>query len=120
MANIIDNRNSLDQTIRIYDSFYAFDLKVGASQFDIVYGYFSSVCTTKQIAGNFTATLFRIAQQTDIDVLVLLQQIQGTNSTLEMNKVICYYLNSFKSKTALYGIGNVPIPVLPVSRNIVQ
>jgi hypothetical protein len=36
-----------------------------------------------------------------------------------MNKVICYYLNSFKSKTALYGISSVPRPNESVQRNIV-
>jgi len=121
MAQIIDNRASLfEQTIRIYDSFYSVDLVVGASQYDIVYGYFSSVCDTKNIAKNFTAFLFRIAQETDIDVLTLLEQLQGSADKLQMNKIMAYYLNGFKSKTSLYGSGIVPRPVQPVSRNIVQ
>lgn len=119
MANIIDNRTSLDNTIRIYDSFYSVNMVVGADQFDIVYGYFTSVCDTKNIAANFTAFLFRIAQETGIDVLELLAQIQGTGSKLQMNKVLAYYLNSFKSRTSLYGTGNVPQPNLPIARNIV-
>lgn len=119
MANIIDNRISLDNTIRIYDSFYAVNLVVGADQFDIVYGYFTSVCDTKNIAANFTAFLFRIAQETSIDILDLLAQIQGAGNKLQMNKVLAYYLNSFKSKTSLYGVAALPQPNLPVARNIV-
>lgn len=119
MANIIDNRISLDNTIRIYDSFYAVNLVVGADQFDIVYGYFTSVCDTKNIAANFTAFLFRIAQETNIDVLELLAQIQGADNKLQMNKILAYYLNSFKSKTSLYGVAALPQPNLPVARNIV-
>jgi len=84
-----------------------------------VHGYFISVCGTKQIAENFTAHLFRISQQTQVPVLDLLNYIKGLNNKLEMNTVITYYLNSFKSKTALYGIGTVPQPNIPVARNIV-
>lgn len=119
MANIIDNRSSLDNTIRIYDSFYAVNLVVAADKFDIVYGYFTSVCDTRNIAANFTAFLFRIAQETNIDVLDLLAQLQGAGNKLQMNKIIAYYLNSFKSKTSLYGIGAIRQPNLPVARNIV-
>jgi hypothetical protein len=120
MATIIDNRTSLDQTIRIYDSFYAVNLVVAADKFDIVNGFFSSVCETKNIAANFTAFLFRIAQETEIDVLELLAQLQGADNRLQINKIIAYYLNSFKSRTSLYGVGSLLQPNLPVARNIVQ
>lgn len=119
MTKIIDNRISLDQTIRIYDSFYSVNMVVGADQFDIVYGYFTSICDTKNIAANFTAFLFRIAQEIQVDVLELLQQIQGANNKLQMNKILIYYLNTFKSKTSLYGVAAYPQPNLPVARNIV-
>lgn len=119
MAKIIDNRISLDQTIRIYDSFYAVNMVVGASQFDVVFGYFSGICATKNIAANFTAFLFKISQETGIDVLELLKQLQGAENKLQVNKIIAYYLNSFKSKTSLYGVGSVIQPNLPIARNIV-
>jgi len=119
MANIIDNRTSLDNTIRIFDSFYSVNLVVAADKFDIVFGYFSSICATKNIAANFTAFLFRIAQETSIDVLELLAQIEGSGSKLQMNKILAYYLNSFKSKTSLYGVGSILQPNIPIARNIV-
>ena len=121
MAKIIDNRTALDKTVRIFDSFYAVDLVVDGNKYDIVHGYFVKVCKTKNIADNFTAVLFRIAQEVQIDVLDLLAQIEGTAKTnLQMNKIMAYYLNSFKSKTSLYGIGAVLKPNQPVARNIVQ
>lgn len=120
MSKILDLRASIDQTIKIFDSFYGFDAVVNANDFDIVHSYFIGVCATKNIANNFTAVLFRIAQETGYGVLDLLSQIKGTSNNLEMNRVICYYLNSFKSKTSLYGIGQVPRPNQPVARNIVQ
>ena len=120
VARIIDNRSNIDQTIRIFDSFYSTDVIVGADQFDIVYGYFTSVCSTKRIAQNFTAVLFRAATETGLNVLDLLDEIQGSGNKLQMNKIICYYLNSLKSKTSLYGVSVVPRPNQPVARNVVQ
>jgi hypothetical protein len=119
MARIIDDRTSMDLTVKIFDDFYSFNMVVNGNEYDIVNGYFKSVCGTKQIAGNFTAFLFRISQETGIPVLDLLGQIQGTNK-LQMNQVISYYLNSFKSKTSLYGMSTVPQSNQPVARNIVQ
>ena len=118
MARIIDTRTPADQTVRIFDEFYDFNLVVNASDYDIVYSYFKQTCVTKQIAGNFTTYLFRIAQETQISVLDLLRYIQG-KTKLEVNTVIAYYLNSFKSKSSMYGFGTVPQPNEPVARNIV-
>jgi hypothetical protein len=118
MAQILDTRTAMDQTVRIFDSFYSFNLVVPGDQYDIVHSYFLGVCTTKNIANNFTAVLFRIAQDTGVPVLELLDQIKGT-SKMHMNQIIAYYLNSFKSKTSLYGIAVIPKSNQPVSRNIV-
>jgi hypothetical protein len=119
MPRILDTRTSLDQTVRIFDSFYAINLTVNADTYDIVHGYFLSVCESKNIADNFTAVLFRIAQETQIYILDLLDQIKGTTK-MEMNQTFAYYLNSFKSKTSLYGIAVIPKSNQPVARNIVQ
>ena len=117
----IDNRTTFDQTVRIFDSFYAVDMIVPSNQYDIVHGFFISVCSSKNIANNFTAILFRVAQETKIDAISLVQQLQGTaGNKLKMNQILAYYLNSFKSKTSLYGIGSTQIPNQPVARNIVQ
>jgi len=117
MAKIIDSRGSLDQTIRIFDDFYGFKLVINGSDYDIVHSYFVGVCSSRQIADNFTVYLFRISQETDIPVLTLLNYIKGLDK-LEMNSFIAYYLNTFKSKTALYGFGVLPQPNIPVARNI--
>jgi hypothetical protein len=119
MPQILDNRNSIDQTVKIFDSFYAFNTIASANDYDIVHSYFISVCETTNIANNFTSILFRIAQETQINVLELLNQIKGV-SHMEMNQTLVYYLNSFKSKTSLYGVAQLPKPNLPVARNVVQ
>jgi hypothetical protein len=119
MPSFVDNRDSVDRTVVIYDTFYSADLKVNAEEFDIVYGYFTSITKSKQIAANFTSFLFRISQDSAIPVLDLLKDIQGSDNKLQMNRKICYYLNSFKSKTSLYGVGNIPRPNQSVARNVV-
>lgn len=119
-TTIIESINQTDQTIRIFDNFYNTKLTVSANEFDVVFSYFKQASNNDTIAGNFTSALFRVAQEADINVLDLLAQLQGTNDKLEMNKVICYFLNSFRLNTSLYGIGTIPRPNQPVARNIVQ
>jgi len=121
MPSIVDNRlNETDPTIKIFDNFYSQQLNVDASEFDLVYGYFRNVCSSAEIAGNFTTLLFRIAQQTGESVQSLLQIVQGTSDRLQMNQLICFYLNNFRSKVSLYGIGVIPKPNEVVQRNVVQ
>ena len=117
MATILDQRTSLEQTVKIFDSFYEYESVINGNEFDIVHGYFKSI-STPTIAGNMTSILFRISQETHVPVLDLLGYIKGTTK-LEMNQMITYYLNSFKSKTTLYGVSTVPKPNQPVARNIV-
>ena len=122
MAKIIDSRNSGDQTIRIFDNFYAFDVVVNPDEYDIVNSYFVEVCASKTIANNFTAAIFRISQYAGIPALTLLGYIRGDGNTdkMHMDKTLGYFLNTMKSKTALYGISQVPRSNQPVSRNILQ
>ncbi len=119
MANIVDApRSHLDKTVRIFDQFYNFDLVVQSSEYDIVYSYFYEVSNSKSIARNFTSMLFRIANITQENVLVLLESIQGTTK-LQTTALIAYYLNNIKSKTTMYGISSEPSPNQPIQRNIV-
>lgn len=120
MARIVDDRTQVDQTIKIFDSFYAVSLVVPSDQYDIVYGFFLNSSKSQKIARNFTAILFRVAQETGVDALELIQQLKGLGDKLKMNQVLAYYINSLKSKTSLYGVASIPRPNTPVARNIVQ
>ena len=127
MAITIDNSAlSLDRTVRIFDSFYSNQLVVPFNEFDMVNGYFLSVCTSTTVAKNFTYLFFLIAQKTNTPVFNLLAQISkgthpdGISGLLQMNSLICYYLNGFKSKTSLYGISVIPQPNQNAARNVVQ
>ena len=49
MARIIDDRTSTDLTVKIFDDFYSFNMVVNGNEYDIVNGYFKSVCGTKTL-----------------------------------------------------------------------
>jgi hypothetical protein len=119
MAQIVDGpRTQLDNTVRVFDSFYNFDISINANEYEIVRSYFMSVSENADIADNFTTMLFRISSITDQPALILLEYIQGTTK-LETTALMAYYLNSIKSKTTLYGVTTTPVPNENIQRNVV-
>jgi len=118
MANTIDTPNTVNDAVKLFDSFYNYSMVVDGNRYEIVRSYFYSVTNSISVANNFTTMIFRIAGITNQDPLELLSYVKG-KSKLEANAIMIYYLNSLKSKTALYGFGVVPIPNEPVQRNIV-
>jgi len=118
-TSIIDApRSRLDQTVRVFDDFYNFDIVVDANQYEIVYSYFYEINKSESVARNFTTILFRIANIIGEDVLKLLEYLSGSTK-LEVNGILIYYLNSLKSKTTLYGLNVEPAPNQTVQRNVV-
>lgn len=115
----ITSVRTADQTVRIYDNFYSQKLVVPAAEYDIVLSFFKASSKSIVVAENFTALLFKIAQEGNYNVLSLLEILKGANNKLQMNKIICYYLNTFRSRAALYGIGIVPKPNQAAQRNVV-
>jgi hypothetical protein len=116
----ISSIDQVDQTIRIYDNFYNKQLTINAADYDIVYSYFKGKSNNADIASNMTTILFRIAQTGNYNVMDLLEIVQGAPNNLQMNTILCYYLNTFKSNNSLYGVGNIPKPNEAVQRNVVQ
>ena len=108
-----------ENTIRIFDNFYTTKLRVNAADWDVVYSFFLGNSKNKTEASTFASLLFRIAQEGNYNVLDLLATIKGKTSKLQMNQVICYYLNTFRPKTTLYGVGIIPKPNEAVQRNVV-
>ena len=113
------SQDSTDKTVRIFDNFYNTQLVVNGSDYDVIFSFLKSVTANTKIAGNFTALLFRIAQEGGYNVISLLDVLKGTENNLQLNQVIAYYLNTFKSKNSLYGIGILPKPNEAVQRNVV-
>ena len=119
MATVNYSNPRTDQTVKIFDQFYAYETVVPADEYDTVNSYFKSVFKTTEAAGNFTITLFRMAQQSDIPVMNLLQQIQG-QTLPELTLTLAYYLNGLRSKATLLGVNASVTPNYYVARNVRQ
>jgi hypothetical protein len=115
----ISSVRTADQTVRIFDNFYSTKLVVPASEYDVVLSFFRGTSKSRIIAENFTSLLFRIAQEGGYNIMSLLDVLKGTENNLQLTQVMAYYLNTFKSKTSLYGIGMLPKPNEAVQRNVV-
>jgi hypothetical protein len=107
----------IDQTVRIYDEFYAYAEDVPAAEYDAVNSYFKSVFGTADAANNFTVTLFRVSQDSDIPVMTLLQQLEG-QSQPELTLTLSYYLNGTRSRSTLLGLNATVTPNYYVARNV--
>ena len=117
MASVNVPNASIDQTVKIFDKFYTFEQIVPTAEYDLVYSYMRSQFQTSEAAGNFTVSLFRIAQESSIPVLDLLQEIQRYSQP-ELTSVLAYYLNGLQSSTTLYGVQSVVLPNYYVARNV--
>jgi pyruvate/2-oxoacid:ferredoxin oxidoreductase alpha subunit len=108
---------NLDLTVRVFDQFYDYDVNVPAAEYDIVHSYFLSTMTTSQAAGNFTVSLFRVAEDTGIPVLTLLEEFK-TNNGMNINVNLAYYLNAVRSRATLLGVGATVTPNFYQARNV--
>lgn len=117
MGSVNAYNPKVDQTVQIFDRFYNYSANVAAIEYDAVYSYFRSVFGTADAAGNFTVSLFRIAQTTNVPVMDLLQQMQGLDGP-QLTLTMAYYLNGLRDNSTLLGL---KIPVTPnyyVARNV--
>lgn len=120
MANTINQRDpSTDLTVQIFDKFYSYSAGVDAVEYDVVYSYFASQFNTKQQAKNFTTTLFRVAEWSDIPPMTLLEQFKG-KSKPEITFTFAYYLNTLQSPATMLGLSVGTTPNYYVARNIKQ
>jgi hypothetical protein len=117
MGSVNSSNPKIDSTVKIFDEFYAYATNVPAQEYDAVYSYFRSVFGTAEAAGNFTVTLFRVAEESATPVLDLLQDLQG-QSTPELTLTLAYYLNSLRSPATLLGLNSPSQPNYYAARNI--
>jgi hypothetical protein len=110
---------AVDTTVKIFDQFYNLNLVVNSDQYEIVYSFFKGYTSSIATAQSFTTTLFLIANQTQSNVLELLQTFEGSDK-LKVSLTMAYYLNSVSNKTVMFGVNNVLVPNNTVQRNILQ
>ena len=119
MSTINEANLNIDQTVRIFDTFYEYNANIPSQEYDAVLSYFRSVFNTTLAAENFTSSLFRIAEETDTNAMDLLQQFQvQASSAPEVNILMAYYLNSVRSPATLLGVLEPTVPNFYTARNV--
>lgn len=119
MTTVNETNYSIDQTVRIFDQFYNYAANIPSQEYDAVLSYFKSVFTTKDAAENFTSSLFRVAEETGINAMSLLQSFQQSGQTEpEVTILMAYYLNSVRSPATLLGVLAPTQPNFYAARNI--
>ena len=119
MSSINNTNYAIDQTVRVFDSFYEYDIDVPSAEYDIVYSYFREKMTSASAAGNFTASLFKVAQDTKIPALTLLDAF-SVNDGVSLDVNLAYYLNSIRNRATLLGVGVPVTPNFYAARNVIQ
>ena len=109
---------TLDQTVRIFNEFYKYDLVVNSNDYDIVFSYLKTVFTDNLLAvKNFTATIFQAANDANVPVLDFLQQLYGQDA-LTLTATLAYYLNNTRSNATLLGVSTAVAPSYYAARNV--
>lgn len=120
MAGTVNYTNpNLDLTVRVFDQFYKYDANVPAAEYDIVNSFFRKEMGDARVAGNFTASLFQVAEETNIPVLTLLDTFKG-KSGLDLTVSMAYYLNNIRSRATLLGVNAQVVPNYYAARTILQ
>lgn len=110
----------LDPTVKVFNQFYDLNVVVDSNQYDIVYSFFQNYTSDSDVAKNFTEALFKVSNETQINILTLLDTFKSQDA-MKINLTMAYYLNSInKNKTTMYGVGNAVAPNNAVQCNILQ
>jgi hypothetical protein len=117
MSTVNYTNPNVDLTVRVFDQFYSYDTNVPAAEYDIVYSYFLTVMSTRQAAGNFTVSLFRVAETTGINPLTLLDEFKGQNG-INLSASLANNLNASRSAATLLGVGVAVVPNFYQARNV--
>jgi hypothetical protein len=118
MSSVNTPNYNIDLTVRVFDTFYGYEQFVDSNEWDVVLSYFKSIYTTTSSAANFATALFRVANEQSIPVLTLLQQMQTTSNTAELNLTLAYYLNNQRSNSTLLGVSQPVQPNYYAARNV--
>lgn len=119
MSTVNNTNYNQDLTVRVFDRFYDYDTQIPANEYDVVHSFFLANMKSRTAAGNFTVSLFRVAQETNIPAMTLLQGFQGQTG-INLTANLAYYLNLIRNRATLLGVGVAVQPNFYAIRNVVQ
>ena len=113
-----------DNTLEVFDTFYAESLTINAGEWDAVYSYFLGVLKgnsenerTKKTAAQFATVLFRIAQETGTNINIFMDYFRtNAETSVQVNTEMAFYLNLLKSK--FFDASMIPLfePLPPINK----
>lgn len=119
MSTVNNPNYQVDRTVRVFDDFYNYDVDVPAQEYDLVYSFFKREMKNTSVAANFTANLFRVASNTGVPVMDLLESLQGSTG-MQLTVNMAYYLNNIRSNSTLLGVNSPTTPNFYAARAVVQ
>lgn len=117
MGTVNVKKSTTDSSLLLFDNFYKQQIEVDAADYDLVRSYFRSIYQDADIADDFTAVLFQIAQGYNKDIHALLEELRGQDG-VTVNSTLAYYLNGLRSKATLLGVTAVQQPNIYAARNV--
>lgn len=117
MSTVNVRKSETEDSIILFDNFYKQEIKINGAEYDHVRQYFLSLFTDKNIADDFTATVFLIATGYNRNAIEILEELKGQDG-IEVNATIAYYLNGLRSKATLLGVTVVQQPNIYAARNV--
>jgi hypothetical protein len=106
-----------DTTVKIFDSFYNYELEVDAATYDVVYSFFLTRFDDTVSAKNFTYSMFQVANNSNLNIIDLIEDMRSQNN-LTITSTIAFYLNNLRSNSTLLGVGQVNLPNITAARNV--
>lgn len=108
---------SVDLTVRVFDNFNPLNIDVPVNEWDQVISFFNKVFGTGDSATAFATNMFRVANESDIPVLTLLDQMEQFDR-IKVTQTLAYYLNGYRSLSTLLGVNSAVVPSVWAARNI--
>jgi len=88
-------------------------------EYDHVLSVFTKIMKDPGTALNFTESLYRVAAETEVYVMTLLESLDVTNE-MTLNASMAYYLNGINSPATLYGVQQPILPNYYAGRNVLS
>ena len=88
-------------------------------EYDHVLSVFKKIMKDDGAALQFTESLYRVAAETNVYVLTLLESLDVTDE-MSLNASMAYFLNGINSSSTLYGVQQPVLPNYYAGRNVLS
>ena len=106
-----------DTTTAAFTALSDSEVEINGPEYEMVYAYLRGVFNTDQAAGDFTATILQIANDSDREVESILAELQALDQ-ITLTATLAFYLNRLRDPSTLLGVAAIVAPNWYTARNI--